>query len=50
MVIDKGYSIVDSLEYSGVNCRTVSGWKHSSTKATFAGIVSLKSRYYDLSR
>lgn len=50
MVIDKGYSIVDSLEYSGVNCRTVSGWKHSSTKATFAGIVSLKSRYYNLSR
>ena len=50
MVIDKGHNIVDSLEYSGVNCRTVSGWKHSSTKAIFTGIVFLKRRYYHLSQ
>ena len=38
--------IVDSLEYDGVSCRTVSGWKHSSTKAILTGVVSLKSRLY----
>ena len=35
---------VDSLEYDGVSCRTVSGWKHSSTKTILAGVISLKSR------
>ena len=28
--------------YYGVKCRTVSGWKHSSTKASFTGVVCLK--------
>ena len=37
---------VDNLEYDGVSCRTVSGWKHSSTKTILAGVVSLKSRLY----
>ena len=41
-----GYIVVDSLEYGGVSCRTVSGWKHSSTKAILAGVISLKSRLY----
>lgn len=36
---------VDSLEYDGVSCRTVSGWRHSSTKTILAGVISLKSRY-----
>ena len=34
------YRVVDSLKYSGVRCRTVSGWKHSSTKATLAGTIN----------
>ena len=36
--------IVDSSKYDGVSYRTVSGWKHSSTKIILAGIISLKSR------
>ena len=35
---------VDSLKYNGVSYRTVSGWKHSSTKIILAGVVSLESR------
>ena len=35
---------VDSLKYDGVRCRTVSGWKHSSTKAILAGVIILRSR------
>ena len=35
---------VDSLKYDGASCRTVSGWKHSSTKTILAGVISLKSR------
>lgn len=46
MGLIEGYSIVDILNYNGVSCRTVSGWKHSSTKASLAGIVTLKERYY----
>ena len=38
------FMAVDSLEYGGVSYRTVSGWKHSSTKIILAGVVSLKSR------
>lgn len=41
-----GYSIVDILICNGVSCRTVSGWKHSSTKASLAGVMTLKERYY----
>ena len=40
------FMTVDSSEYDGVSCRTVSGWKHSSTKAILAGVISLKSRLY----
>jgi len=36
--------IVDNSIHSGMKCRTVSGWKHSSTKATFMGIMFLGSR------
>ncbi len=38
------FTAVDSLEYDGASCRTVSGWKHSSTKTILAGVISLKSR------
>ena len=38
------FMTVDSSEYDGVSYRTVSGWKHSSTKIILAGIVSLKKR------
>lgn len=38
--------VVDILNYDGVGRRTVSGWKHSSTKAQPAGIVILKERQY----
>ena len=38
------YRAVDSLEYNGVRYRTVSGWKHSSTKVTLAGVILLRSR------
>ena len=38
------FMTVDSSEYDGVSYRTVSGWKHSSTKIILAGVVSLKSR------
>ena len=41
---------VDSLEYDGVSCRTVSGWKHSSTKTILAGVISLRSRSYTQSQ
>ena len=37
---------VDSLKYDGVRCRTVSGWKHSSTKVILAGVILLRSRLY----
>ena len=37
--------IVDSLKYDGARYRTVSGWKHSSTKVTLAGVVDLRSRF-----
>ena len=40
------YRIVDSLEYNGVRYRTVSGWKHSSTKVSLAGVIILRSRFY----
>lgn len=33
---------VDISGYDGVSYRTVSGWKHSSTKVTFAGVLFLK--------
>ena len=36
--------IVEVYNYDGVICRTVSGWKHSSTKTILAGVISLKSR------
>jgi len=36
------YVIVEVYTYGGVICRTVSGWKHSSTKAIFAGIIFVK--------
>ena len=38
------FMAVDSSEYDGVSYRTVSGWKHSSTKVILTGVVSLKSR------
>lgn len=41
-----GYVIVDILNYNGVSCRTVSGWKHSSTKASLTGVITLKERYH----
>ena len=34
--------IVEVYNYDGVICRTVSGWKHSSTKAIFAGVIFVK--------
>ena len=37
---------VDSLKYDGVRYRTVSGWKHSSTKVSLAGVILLRSRLY----
>lgn len=40
------YRIVDSLKYDGVRYRTVSGWKHSSTKVILAGVIVLRSRLY----
>ena len=40
------FMTVDSSEYDGVSYRTVSGWKHSSTKIILAGIIFLKSRFY----
>lgn len=40
------YRVVDSLEYNGVRYRTVSGWKHSSTKVILAGVILLRSRFY----
>ena len=40
------YRAVDNLEYNGVRYRTVSGWKHSSTKVTLAGVIILRSRFY----
>ena len=40
------YRIVDNLKYNGVRYRTVSGWKHSSTKVTLVGVINLKSRSY----
>ncbi len=40
------YRIVDSLKYNGARYRTVSGWKHSSTKVILAGVVLLRSRLY----
>ena len=36
---------VDNLEYDGVRYRTVSGWKHSSTKVSLAGVILLRSRF-----
>lgn len=33
---------VDSYGQGGVKLRTVSGWKHSSTKVTFAGVLIIK--------
>ena len=39
---------VDSSEYDGVSYRTVSGWKHSSTKAILSGVLILKSRLQNL--
>lgn len=39
-----GYIIVDILNYNGVSCRTVSGWKHSSTKTSLTGVITLKKR------
>ena len=30
---------VDNLILNGVGCRTVSGWKHSSTKVILAGVI-----------
>ena len=36
------YVIVEVYTYGGVICRTVSGWKHSSTKAIFAGVIFVK--------
>ena len=44
-MLSKGVGIDDNSIYDGVICRTVSGWKHSSTKATFTGVVSLRGRY-----
>ena len=41
------FSVVDSLEYDGVSYRTVSGWKHSSTKVILAGVILLKRRLQD---
>ena len=35
---------VDISGYDGVSYRTVSGWKHSSTKVILTGIIFLKSR------
>ena len=32
-------SCVDNLILNGVGCRTVSGWKHSSTKVILAGVI-----------
>lgn len=43
--VDGGVA-VDVLKYNGASCRTVSGWKHSSTKALLAGIVALKLRQH----
>ena len=40
------YRAVDGLEYNGVRYRTVSGWKHSSTKVILAGVIILRSRFY----
>ena len=42
------FMIVDSSEYDGVSYRTVSGWKHSSTKIILAGTIFLNSRLYIL--
>ena len=33
------YVIVEVYTYGGVICRTVSGWKHSSTKIDLAGVL-----------
>ena len=33
---------VDVYSQGGVKLRTVSGWKHSSTKVTFAGVLIIK--------
>ena len=38
------FMAVDSLEYDGVSYRTVSGWKHSSTKVILAGVIFLRGR------
>ena len=38
--------VVDNLRYNGASCRTVSGWKHSSTKAILAGVVLLRRRLF----
>ena len=37
--------VVDNLDNDGARYRTVSGWKHSSTKVTLAGVIHLKSRF-----
>ena len=42
----KAVNIVDGLNYDGVIYRTMSGWKHSSIKVTFAGVVTLVKRYW----
>ena len=44
MGLAEGDIIVDILNYSGVSCRIVSGWKHSSTKASLAGVITLEKR------
>lgn len=44
MSLVDSFIIVDILNYNGVSCRTVSGWRHSSTKTSLAGIVTLKDR------
>ena len=41
---DELFNIVDGLNYGGVICRTMSGWKHSSIKAIFAGAITLVKR------
>ena len=41
------FMTVDSSEYDGVSYRTVSGWKHSSTKVILAGVILLKRRLQD---
>ncbi len=44
IAIDNVFNIVDSSGCCGESYRTVSGWKHSSTKVLLSGVTFLKRR------